>query len=50
MTTNEFYYLILVCGAFMALGIGLAIATIRYWRSYPDVTRAEQPATKEHLR
>jgi hypothetical protein len=30
MTTNEFYYLIFVLGAFSAFGIGLAIATLQY--------------------
>ena len=30
MSTNEVYFLILVCGAFGALAIGLAAATIRY--------------------
>jgi hypothetical protein len=30
MKTNEFYYLVFVCGAFAAFGIGLAVNYIRY--------------------
>ena len=30
MTTNEFYYLLFVLGAFGAFGIGVAIATLQY--------------------
>jgi hypothetical protein len=30
MTTNEFYYLLLVCGAFAVFGISLALAYLRY--------------------
>ena len=33
MTTNEMYYLILVCAAFLALGLGLAVQTFAYHRS-----------------
>jgi hypothetical protein len=36
MTTNEFYYLILVCSAFSALAVCLAIATIVYKRALRD--------------
>ena len=32
MKTNEFYYLVFVCGAFAAFGVGLAINYIRYRR------------------
>jgi hypothetical protein len=30
MSTNEFYFLVLVCGAFGGLAAALAAATIRY--------------------
>lgn len=30
MSTNEAYYLILVCGSFLVLAFGLAADTIRY--------------------
>lgn len=30
MTTNEFYYLVLVLGAFGAFAVGLSVATIQY--------------------
>ena len=30
MTTNEFYYLVLVIGAFGAFAAGLSVATIQY--------------------
>ena len=33
MTTNEFYFLILVCSAFVVLGVCLAIATVTYKQS-----------------
>jgi len=33
MTTNEMYYLILVCAAFLALGSVLAVQTLVYRRS-----------------
>jgi hypothetical protein len=33
MTTNEMYYLILVCAAFAGLGFFLAVETLVYRRS-----------------
>lgn len=30
MTTNEFYYLMLVLGAFATFGIAMSVATIQY--------------------
>ncbi|MFI4998959.1 MAG: hypothetical protein ACHQK9_03680 [Reyranellales bacterium] len=32
MTNNEFYYLVLVCGAFALFGVGTAISYARYRR------------------
>jgi hypothetical protein len=50
VTSNEFYFLILVCGAFAALGIGLAIATILYRRLPPDAARVKHASTYAHGR
>lgn len=30
MTTNEFYYLIMVIGAFVTFAVSMSLATIRY--------------------
>ncbi|MGD9883616.1 MAG: hypothetical protein AB7F22_29055 [Reyranella sp.] len=32
MTTNEAYYLVLVCGAFVAFAAGMALAYVEYRR------------------
>jgi len=47
MTTNEFYYLILVLGAFGSFAVGVVIATVRYkaW-----LRRQERVATARLVR
>ncbi len=43
MTNNEFYYLVLVCGAFALFGIGTAINYARYRRWEHQQIRAKAP-------
>lgn len=45
MSTNEVYFLVLVCGAFGVLAVALAAATIRYHRwQRQTVDAVRQPA------
>jgi hypothetical protein len=46
MTTHELYFLILVCGAFAVLGLGLAIATYVYRRSLSHAQPVRSAAPK----
>jgi hypothetical protein len=42
VTTNEFYYLLLVLGSFGAFAVGLLVASFQYqaWQRRPEVARA----------
>ena len=42
MTTNEFYYLILVLGSFGAFAVGLFVARFQYqtWQRHSEAARA----------
>jgi len=42
MTTGEFYYLLLVLGAFGSFALAMALATIRYkaWRRQVEADRS----------
>ena len=42
MTKSEFYYLVMVCGAFTVFGVSMAIGYVRYrrWLKHPP-TAAE---------
>ena len=48
MTTNEFYYLILVLGAFGAFAVGVLTASLRYaaWLRRQERAAAAQPAPR----
>jgi hypothetical protein len=48
MTTNEFYYLILVLGAFGAFAVGVLTASLRYtaWLRRQDRAAAAQPVRR----
>ena len=44
VTTNEFYYLLLVLGSFGAFAVGLLGASFQYqaWQRHPEAARAPQ--------
>ena len=41
MSTDQFSFLVLVCGAFATLAVGLAAATIRYHQWHRQAVSAE---------
>jgi hypothetical protein len=49
MTTNEFYYLVLVLGAFIAFAVGMSAAMAQYqaWRRGQARAVAARPARHE---
>jgi hypothetical protein len=44
MTTNEFYYLLLVIGGFGAFAVGTALAMLRYREWLSQNTKLGHPA------
>jgi hypothetical protein len=46
MTQPQFHFLLLACGAFVALGVALAISTVQYW-SWKRRT-GDLPPAKKH--